>query len=303
MLDLNLLVTLDAVLREGSVTGAARALGLGQPAVSHALGRLRDALGEPLFVRSGRGIVPTARADAMRGPLARLLADARRLVEPGSSDALAQTRRQFRLRAPDLLGPALPELVEGLSAVAPKATLEVIRRGRDDADALERGETDLVVGVERRSDVGLQTRTLGRLRFVVVARATHPALARRAPLSTRGWTSFPHIVVRSGSASGSLVGDALGRAGLDRHVGLVVPSFLAALVTTAHTDHLFTAPGELVAPLLDPLGLTTRRLPVALDPVPVAAFWHARAHEDPHHRAFRDLVAQTLRGRLSQRIS
>ncbi|MCR9163502.1 MAG: LysR family transcriptional regulator [Nannocystaceae bacterium] len=292
--DLNLLVTLDAVLCEGTVTAAARRLGVGQPAVSHALNRLADAFGEPLFVRSGRRVVPTARAEALRGPLRRLLHDARNLLEMDPSADLEQTRRRFRIRCPDLLAPAIPELTRELSHRAPHASLEVSRREGTDVSALESGEADVLLGVERRVEAGLHTRRLGTLKFVVVARTDHPALAKRSPLSQSAWTRYPHIVVKTGSRSRSLVGDALASAGLDRRVGLVLPSFLAALVTAANTDHLFAAPHELVRPLLGPLGLTTRRLPVALEPVSVAAYWHARAQDDAGHRMLRSVVAGVL---------
>ena len=149
-IDLNLLSVLHTLLAEGSVTRAARRLGVGQPAASHALTRLRKLFADPLFVRAGRQLVPTPRAEALREPLARLLAETARLVAHEAGFDPARTTRSFVLVCPDLLAPMLPRLVAHLGAKAPKARLEVVLPRPDDARALLRSGS-FAIGCWRRS--------------------------------------------------------------------------------------------------------------------------------------------------------
>ncbi|MCA9705270.1 MAG: LysR family transcriptional regulator [Myxococcales bacterium] len=299
-IDLNLLGALDALLREGSVTRAARRLGIGQPAASHALGRLRELFGDPLLVRAGRSMVPTPRAEALREPLARLLADAARLVRHELAFDPAQTTRSFVLVCPDLLAPLLPRLSARLHAQAPRARLEVRDRGLDDDQALERGLADVALGPEPAEGVGLRTRGLGTLHWGVVARCDHPALGRGRRLSARAWAEHPHVLVKTGSSSRSFVGAAIERAGLSRRIGLVVPTFLSALVAVAETELFFAAPRELLRPLLPRLGLVVVAPPIEIPPLPIAALWHERYQADPAHRFLRTLVIDELRAGLAK---
>src|SRR5688572_8119619 len=171
--DLNLLAALGALLDEGSVTRAARRLGVGQPAASYALGRARELFADPLFVRVGRRMVPTPRAEELRGPLARVLADAARLVQQGAPFDRRHSDRAFVLACPDLLAPALPRLVARLSCEAPRARLEIVGRRADDAAALEDGRVDVALVPTPREGPGLVRRGLGSLRFGVLARCGH----------------------------------------------------------------------------------------------------------------------------------
>lgn len=292
--DLNLLAALDVLLRERSVTLAARRLGLGQPAVSHALARLRDLFADPLLVRSGRGMIATPRAEALREPLARLLADATRLVRHEVRFDPASSTRGFTIICPDLLATLLPRIVSRLRRAAPHAGLEVVHRSSDERGALEEGRADLLLGPTPAEGPGMRTRGLGRVHFGVVARRHHPGLTRGGQLRAQAWTAYPHVVVRSGSTSHSLVGQALAQAGVARRVGLVVPSFLAALVTVAETDLFFAAPRELLHPLAARLDLVVCAPPIAVAPVPVAAVWHERFDAEPGHRFLRDLAGEEV---------
>lgn len=300
-IDLNLLVTLHALLAEGSVTRAARRLGIGQPAASHALGRLRELFGDPLFVRAGRAVMPTPRAEALREPLARLLREATRLVRHELAFDAATTTRSFVLVCPDVLAPVLPRMSARLHAEAPHARLEVRDRGGDEPRALEQGQADLVLGPGPAEGAGLQTRGLGTAHWGVVARRDHPGFGRGRKLRARAWSEHPHVLVKTGSSSRSFVGAALERAGLSRHIGLVVPTFLAALVAVAETDLFFAAPRELVAPLLPRLGLVVVSPPIAIPPLPLVALWHERYQADPAHRFFRTLVVESLEAGLKLR--
>jgi len=297
-IDLNLLKALDAMLGESSVSGAARRLGIGQPAASHALARLRELFDDPLLVRTGRRMTPTPRAQALREPVRRLLADAARLVRHDVGFDPATTRRTFTLVCPDLLAPLLPELVAALAAQAPDARLEVRRRRQDDARALEDGDADLVLTRAPESGPGLVQRGLGRVQLGVAARRDHPGTSRRRKLSPKAWAQYPHVMVREGHGGRSVVADALSESGFVRQVGLVVPTFLAALVTVARTDLFFTVPRALALPLVEPLGLRLLDPPVSLPEVPTAALWHERFSGDPAHRFFRELVVGQVEAAL-----
>ncbi|HEU4412353.1 MAG TPA: LysR family transcriptional regulator [Polyangiaceae bacterium] len=299
-LDLNLLTALGALLAEGSVTGAAARLGVGQPAASHALSRLRELFGDPLFVRVGRRMVPTPRAEALREPLARLLDDASRLVRRGEPFDPRRSARAFGLVCPDLLAPVLPRIVARLSRQAPGARLEVSARRDASAIALEEGRADLALVPAPDEGPGLVRRGLGTVRFAVLARRGHPALARSGALDARVWVAHPHVMVRTGHQGQSIVAGALARLGCERRVGLVVPTFLAALVAVAETDFFFTAPRELVGPLLRRFDLLALDPPLAVPEVPVAAVWHERHQADEGHRFFRELVRAEIEALLGE---
>lgn len=284
-LDLNLLVALDALLEEASVSRAARRLGIGQPAASHALGRLRALFGDRLLVRSGRGMVRTPRAESLRVPLRRVLNGASSLLEQEAAFDPETSRRTFTMLCPDLLGPVIPSLLDALRSDAPHVRLEVGPRGNAMA-AIEAGQADIALTPAPTEGSGLIVRRLGTLRFGVAAREGHPAI-RGGRITLRRWLAHPHIVVRSGSSSRSIVASALVDAGIEREVGLVVPSFLAALLAASGSDALYAAPLELVAGLTERLGLTTCPLPVQVPRVPVAAIWHERFQDDPAHAFFR----------------
>lgn len=296
--DLNLLAALDALLREGSVTGAARRLRIGQPACSHALGRLRELFADPLLVRTGRAMVPTPRAEALREPLARLLSEVERLLREEPAFDPRATSRAFAVVCADVLATLLPRMTARLHAAAPGARLEVHDRGLEDARSLETGRADLVLAPGPAEGAGLVTRGLGSVRFGVVVRRGHPALGSGGKLRARAWVEHPHVQVRTGSRSRSVVSEALQREGLDRRIGLVVPTFLAALVAVAETDLFFAAPRELVQPLLPRLGLVVVAPPIAVPPVPIVALWHERYQADPAHRFFRTLVMEELEAQL-----
>lgn len=293
-LDLNLLNALHALLQEASVTRAARRLGIGQPAASHALGRLRDLFADPLLVRSGRAMVLTPRAQGLAEPLSRLLSDAARLVEHRPAFDPQSTTRRFIVVCPDLLAAVLPGIIARLQSDAPRARLEVLNRTPNAARDLEDGLADLLVGPAVEETSGLFQRGLGDVHFGVFARRGHPGVLRSGKLRANAWVRFPHVVVRSGSQSRSVVGAALDSAGLERDVTLVVPSFLAALLAVSRSDLFFAGPTELLRPWREQFGVVHARAPLSIAPVRVAAMWHERWHADPAHRFFRGLVADEV---------
>ncbi len=293
-IDLNLLRALDALLSEAHVTRAARRIGLTQSSMSHALGRLRELLRDPILVRSGRGMVLSARGEALREPLRRALDEIARLLrEEGAFDAASSTRT-FVLVCPDLLAAALPELLAALGRAAPRVRLDV--RASVDAGADDRvGSADVALVPAQREGAGLRMRVLGKVEWVVLARRDHPASRR---FSLDAWVSYPHVQVRVGNPGPSFVDRALASAGRARTIGLTVPSFLLAPEVVLRSDYFFTAPRELVQQIAARLDLIMLPPPIDLAAVPVAAIWHERVHSDAGHAFFRDIVARVVEAAL-----
>lgn len=301
-IDLNLLVALEVLLSERNVTQAARRCGVTQSSMSHSLARLRELLGDPVLVRSGRAMLPTPRAAAMLAPLQRTLAELGRLLATDVAFDPARSERVFSLVCPDLLAAFLPGLLGHVHADAPRVRLDLhaLERG-DVARPLLDGAHDLAMGPPARSPVsGLMQTELGRVRWAVFGRPDHPALQGKR-LSLRAWLAWPHVVIGTGSPGLGYVGEALARAGLERRVGLSVPVFLLAPLVAAQTDMLFTAPLELLEPIAARLGVVHRRPPIDLPRVPVLLYWAERMQHDPGHRWLRERVAALMRERLQSR--
>ncbi len=296
-MDLNLLVALDALLSERSVTRAARRCGVGQSAMSHSLRRLRDLLDDPVLVRDGRHMVPTPRAAGLAGPLAAVLDDVRRLIAHRADFDPATSTRRFRLVCPDLIAAVLPALIAALGAEAPGVELAVRAPGGSISGAVRAGGDDLGIGPPPTDGAGLMQRAVGRVEWAVLMRAGHPAAdAWDLP----AWLRWPHVTVATGSAGPSLIGETLAAAGHTRRVGLVTPSFLVAPLVVARTDWFFAAPAPFVAELADTLGLVMRPAPVPLPAVTVTLTWPERLHADPGHRWLRARVADVLAAALGE---
>lgn len=301
-LDLAALGTLDALLQEGSVQGAARRLGLSAPAVSHALARLRVRLEDPLLTRAGRGMVLTPRAEALRPQVHEVVAQARRLLTPERPFSAPDLEQTFVLVATDyvvaVLGLALDQ---SLREVAPRAGLRFLPNTSDDARLLREGEADLAIGIYGALPPELRTRPLLTDRFVVVVREGHPLLRRRFDLDA--FLAHPHVQVAPRGRPGGYLDDVLGALGRRRRVARAFPYFLPALHLVAHTDYLLTI-SERIARLLGPaLGLRILEPPLRLAPYALSMLWHPRFDADPAHRLLRTRLlgaARASAGELHQ---
>jgi len=292
--DLNLLVVLDALLAERHVTRAARRVGLTQPAASHALGRLRALLGDPLLVRGARGaLVPTPRAAAIAPALRRAL--------DGVSEALrgepvfepATARRSFRIGAGDYQELVLlPGLMEQLAREAPGIDLWVVQLPDDSAHAMAAGDVDLVLGVWRHAEwpAGIFQKPLFDEDFRCVVRAGHAATAQRLTLPR--YCELSHLVVAPRGTPGSYVDEALARLGRSRRIAVRVPHFLIAPHVIAGSELIATLPTRIVRHHLEPLGLAMLPTPLDIPRFTVSMAWHERAHHDPGQRWLRDRIAE-----------
>lgn len=302
--DLNLLVAFDALVREQSVTRAAATLGVTQSAVSHALRRLRELLGDPLMVRGRSGMMLTPRATALVMPLrSGLLALGRALSEPAVFEP-ATARRTFVLAGPDLFDAlALPPLLGRLRSEAPGVDLTVTSlEPRRMLERLESGEVDVAVvprldGAPLDDGGPLLRRTLLRDGFACYLRAGHPALGKRRPrLDLATYVGLSHAMVSPSGSGPGVVDQALEARGLVRRVALRMPHFATALSVVASSDLVLTAPASLIRTAPSGLPVVTMPAPLTLPDHHVDLLWHERYTSDVGHRWLRELLVEITRG-------
>jgi DNA-binding transcriptional LysR family regulator len=292
-LDLNLLVALDALLREASVSRAAMRIGLSQPAVSHALQRLRDVIGDPLLVRAGARMELTPRAQALRAPLAQTLDQVRSLFMPDEFDA-SQSERHFRLMMPDLAVELLvPSLMEKVTRLAPGVTIDVVPwRGPAIFTAEFARTIDLVISIGDAFK-GFHRQRLYTDSDALAVRRNHPVgvklRKREAFLSAR------HVAVVIRGQNEDLIDRWLHTKGIERRIALVVPGYIEALHVAARTDLVAFVPRRLIAALTKQLSLKTVTPP--LDPgIDEQHLFHpTRAQFDPGSIWLRKLMLETGR--------
>jgi DNA-binding transcriptional LysR family regulator len=293
-LDLNLLVVLQALLAERSVTRAADRLALSQPAVSHALARLRRVFDDRLLVRTPHGMEPTPRARAMAEPLDRALADLGRAVSSAGTFDPRRTRRRFNVATDDYVELILlPKLLRRLWSEAPAIEVRILGVGTRSGHDLAEGHVDLVIDpVEVLGQLpGAYSQRVLDERFVCVARAGHPALAR--PLTVKAFAALSHALVAPAGRPGGIVDTALGKLGLRRRVAITIPHFIAAPAIIRETDVIATLPERIARTLGN--GLALFEPPLKLRPFTIETVWHERNHTDPAHTWFRGVVAAVAR--------
>lgn len=290
--DLNLLFTLDVLLQEGSVAGAARRLRLSPSAMSRALARLRETTGDPLLVRAGRGLVPTPRALALREQVRQLVQDGVGVLRPADTLDLLQLERTFTLRNREgfveNFGAAL---VERVAAQAPGVRLRFEQKTDRDSTALREGWADLETGVVGQAMAPeLRTQALFSDRFVSVVRQGHPLAGRLHELGA--YLEGRHIGVAHGTAGQEAVDLALERQGHRRRVDLWVGSFSAALALARVTDYIANVPERHSHSLRQ--GMFSAPWPVRVPAFSVSLVWHPRYSADPAHRWLRTCVREVV---------
>jgi DNA-binding transcriptional LysR family regulator len=294
-IDLNLLVVFDAVLAAGSITGASRRLNLSQPAVSHALGRLRELLGETLFERQGRGVVPTPFARSIAAPVRDALATLELTLQRATAFEPATAERTFRIGLREALEPGvLPPLSRAICNSGHGLALASARHDRTRLAAdLAAGEFDLAFDV--RLDIAGHTPHERVLvdRLVVVARKDHPLLRR---LRRRGWTvdaylALDHVQVSSRRRGPSMEDAALQASGKPgRRIRLRCQSHAAACRVAATTDLVATIPESHARHVLDPASNQLVTLPLDGVTLETYMYWPANAERDAANRWLREQV-------------
>lgn len=299
-LDFNLLLALDVLLSEGSVTRAARRLGLSSSAMSRTLSRLRSAIGDPLLVRAGRGLVPTPRAAELRDQVRELTHDVRTVLSPQSRHLdVGSLDRTFAICANEgFIELFSAKLIAAVISEAPYARLRFAPKPEKDAGPLRAGLIDIEIGVLGVSAPEVRTQLLFRDHFVGVARSGHPLLS--GPVTAEAYAACKHVVAsRKGEFNGP-VDDALAELGLKRSVVAVVPGFRDAM-RIAHESNLIALVPRLslssALAVAEPgtAGLVSFELPVRTSEIAISAMWHPRMQADPAHRWLRSIVLAVCR--------
>ena len=288
--DLSLLLTLDALLQEGSVTLAARRLGLSTPAASHALARIRERLGDPLLVRSGRSMTRTPRAEELRPLVRSLVEEATRVLSPPASFTPHALNRTFTIFATDhallVLGPAVDRLVR---AEAPDVTLRFLPSVVDDWMPLRDGTADLSVCLPGFFPPEFRTRQLLTERFVCVVRRDHPQVGRRLTMDT--YLALDHIVVAP-LGKPSQIDQVLAGRGQQRRIRRVVPYFAAALHLVTVTDDVLTVSESAARAVAKTLAVRVMEAPFPLPSYAVNLLWHPRLNNEPANQWLREVFVR-----------
>ncbi|WP_026790210.1 LysR family transcriptional regulator [Pleomorphomonas oryzae] len=286
-MDIDLLLALDALLQDRNVTHAAVRLGVGQPALSARLTRLRALLDDRLFVPApnGRGIIPTPRAEALAPLVAGALRHIAAIMEPATFDP-ETSGRVFTLALQE--NPAImlgPGLVQRVRAVAPNLRLRLALPDRRQIPALlESGDIDVFIGVAAGTDATWIGRTLFHDDFATAQRKGHPRGI--APLDLETFCSLPHLLVSSeGDPFSGFIDKALRAINRTRQIAMSVQSYAVAPTIIAGSDLLCTLPARMLRHFDASLDLFEP--PVSLKPIGVGAYWHPRQQEDPGHQWLR----------------
>lgn len=292
-LDLNLLLVFHQLLREKRVSAVAAVLGMSQPAVSSALGRLRKSLGDELFLRTQGGMVPTPYALQLAEPVAAALDGLQQALNVRASFDPTNSERCFTLAMTDV-GEMyfLPVLMDALAQMAPGVTLNVVAvTSASLKDDMASGRIDLALGLLPQLQAGFFQQALFRQPYVCLMRKGH-ALAASPKLPLADFAQASHVRVLAAGTGHGRVDGALERQGLQRCIRLTVPHYVALGDVLSHSDLIATVPERFAQRVTEPFGLITRPLPLAVDGSAIHQFWHARLHKDPGH--------QWLRGQVSQ---
>jgi DNA-binding transcriptional LysR family regulator len=284
---------LDVILEEGSVSRAAQRLNMSVPAVSRALGRLRAALGDPLMVRSGRGLRPTATALDLKPRVRALIDQAHALLDADTAAPRVSTRTFTVLAPPEAIADAGALLLARVAAEAPGVRLRFLPAGpaTDEAEAVRDGTVDLAISVNAGKHADLHAKGLVREPLTAVVRSGHDlATGRVTPLR---FTAWPHLMTSRRGRLASSLDSALAELGHPRTVTCCVPDFLTGLYLAGATDLVAVAPARLVARFATRLSLTAIEAPVPLRQLRISQLWHPRHHDDPAHQWLRRHVTET----------
>jgi DNA-binding transcriptional LysR family regulator len=286
--DFNLLVTLDVLLAEGSVARAAQRLRLSPSAMSRALARLREATGDPLLVRAGRGLVPTPRALELRERVAQLVQDAQMVLRPAEKINVKQLVRTFTLRTREgFVENFGADLLARVGDEAPGVRLCFVQKTNKESTSLRDGTVDLETGVVGKTTAQeLRVQALFRDRFIGVVRAGHPL--SQGEITPRRYATGKHVCVSRRGLDKGPIDEALQPFGLERDVVTIVGGFSTALALARASDLIASVPERQTGNLR--AGMHSFPLPIPTPEITVSLHWHPRMDADPAHRWLRGVV-------------
>lgn len=296
--NLNLLVALDALLAERSVTGAARRLGLSVSAMSRTLTRLRNVTGDRLLLQAGRTLVLTPYAEQLSLHVPILAREVQTVLRPASHLLDLETLEQsFTIRSGegfiDLLAGAL---IEKIRQAAPRVLLRFTPKLDWDAQPLREGAIDLEIGTVQTSAPEIRTRLLFHDRYVGVCRSGHPIL-NEPDITMERYTAYEHVVTSRTGHARTQIDAALESRGLKRRIPIVVPAYTHAMQIVRYTDLLAVIPYSCLGNPFTPdyarvTGLQNFELPMSMPTFHVSAIWHPRLDKDPAHAWLRAEVLE-----------
>ncbi len=294
-LDLKLLVAFEAMLGTRNVTAAADATGMTQPAMSTALGKLRKALDDPLFVRTSKGMEPTPFALELADPIRTALHLLRQTLNRDKHFDAATSTRTFRIVMTDIGERVfLPALLQRLSTVAPGVNLRTVQLPvKEMREALESGEMDLAVGFIPDLSAGYYQQRLFNRSYVCITRTDHPDIGDT--LSLKQYLAASHAIVSAPGTGHDVVERVLAEKGYKRRIALHVTHFLAIPLIVANTDLVVTIPTMLAESYLPAGNIKILTPPLKMPVYAIKQYWHERFHEDPANRWLRELFCEMFR--------
>jgi len=292
-IDIRLLSVFDEVYKTRSVTAAAAALDLGQPAVSVALSKLRHHFDDPLFVRTSSGMEPTPFGEGLVRPVRAVLEALDTVLGHRNDFDPATSQRTFRICMTDITQLVLlPRLWETLRVAAPGIHIEIVPLTADIARMLEGGEADLAIGLMPQLEAGFYQNVLFRQSFVCLVSSDHPRI--RDELTLQHFASENHAVISSSGAAPLLIDQEIARLGIQRKISLKIPNFIGAALVVEHTDLIITIPQRLATVLRGRGALRSFAVPFQLPQYDVKQHWHERFHNDPGTRWLRRVITDLL---------
>jgi DNA-binding transcriptional LysR family regulator len=299
--DLNLLLVFSALLKERSVTLAAKRLFLGQPAISAALSRLRLLFNDPLFVRTAKGMEPTARALQLAGQLGPALASIHGTIFGAQGFDPASAERTFRLGMPDSVEVALaPSFINRIQHEAPNIRVVIRLAGRDEGlPLIDSGEMDL--GISRFPEVSSWHRREDLYEEGYTCLFDGARLGIRSPISLKNYLAHPHLLMSFTGDFEGVVDEALKRIKQRRRVVLSTTRFSTIPYILKETGAIATLPSSMAKRCAEVFSLNLSRPPIELETFTISMLWHARFDQDPAHLWLRGLmrdIVQTSPGRV-----
>ncbi len=296
-LDVHLLRCFDVLMAERSVSRAAEHMNLSQPAMSHALARLRRLFDDPLLLRAQGEMVPTRHALELREPVGRILAEIDGVVSMAAAFRPETSRMKFVLTAPEYVEYVLaPGLFGLLQKAAPGIDIEFRTPNPERvSEWLEKGEIDFRLAWLRDPPRSLRSKFLFRDEFVCLVRQGHPQI--RGAMTADQYFSLPHVRSRfvRNSPSGRVIDEVVASHGKKLRIALLMQNFWTVFHTVAHTDLIATVPARLAQGVADQLSLQVLEPPISVPDMRIGVFWHERTHKEASHRWFRQILADAVK--------
>ena len=296
-IDLNLLVVFAALARTRHVTNAAKLVGITQPAMSHALQRLRDLFEDQLFVKSSQGMVLTPLAEKLANEVQSLTQHVDQLIYGAEEFSPKTLERTFRLRTTDLLESlVLPKLLPSLEQQAPTVQVAFRPVGLElPRQELETGECDLALaGFFGDLPGGFYQQQLFQDQLMCAVHRDHTTARKARTLSVQEFCEHRHILVAPGGTLDGAMDKTLAKLKLKRFVAVGVTGFSLGVWATNITDYILVAPSRFLKAHKERFELVLFDPPVPTLPIKVVQVWHERSHQDPAHRWFRELVKSSI---------